>query len=190
MTVQQTSIPGVLILEPRVFGDDRGWFFESYRRDRLAELGIECEFVQDNHARSQKGVLRGMHFQWPHAQAKLCRVVQGAVQDVVVDVRTGSPTFGQWVDVVLSAENRKQIFVPRGFAHGYLVLSGTAEFVYKCDEVYHPEDDAGIAWNDPDVNIPWMLDSEPTLSGKDRLHPRLKDLSLARSPQMVVPSGD
>lgn len=173
----ETNLPEVCVLEPTVFADSRGFFFESYHQEKFAELGITARFVQDNHSRSVKGTLRGLHYQLRYPQAKLCRVVSGTVLDVAVDIRRGSPTFGQWVSVVLSAENKWQIFVPRGFAHGFVVLSETADFLYKCDEFYHPEDDHGIAWNDPDLAIDWQLTQPPLLSAKDARNPFLASLS-------------
>lgn len=174
-----TSLEGVLILEPRVFGDARGFFMETYHEGRFRELGILAHFVQDNHSMSVRHTLRGLHYQLRHPQAKLCRVVQGEVLDIAVDIRQGSPQFGQWVSVLLSAENKRQIYIPRGFAHGFLVLSETAEFLYKCDDVYHPGDDYGIAWNDPALGIEWGV-AAPLLSAKDERNP----------PLAAVPAGD
>lgn len=172
----ETELPGVLIIEPQVYADTRGFFMETYHAEKFAGLGISDAFVQDNHSRSARGTLRGLHFQLRHAQAKLCRVVVGEVLDVAVDVRRGSPHFGKWVSVLLSAENRRQIYVPPGFAHGFVVLSESAEFLYKCSEFYHPEDERGILWSDPDLGIQWGID-EPTLSARDQRHPRLAELS-------------
>lgn len=163
----ETSLPGVCLIEPRVFGDARGFFFESYHRDKFAEMGIYDQFVQDNRSKSSQGVLRGLHYQLLHPQAKLCCVVQGEVLDVAVDIRHGSPHFGKWVSAVLSAENKRQIYVPAGFAHGFVVTSETAEFVYKCSDFYHPEDEQGVAWNDPEIGIEWNVES-PLLSQKDQ----------------------
>lgn len=171
----ETSIPGVVIIEPRVFEDPRGFFMETYHREKFAEAGIRCDFVQDNHSRSRRGTLRGLHYQLRQPQAKLCRVVRGEVLDVVVDIRRGSPTFGKWTTVVLSADNRREIFVPRGFAHGFAVLSDTADFVYKCDDFYLPGDEKGILWNDPELGIEWSIEA-PILSEKDRVNPRLSEL--------------
>lgn len=182
MQIQETTLPGVYIIEPRVFEDSRGFFFESYNKNKFAELGIKCDFVQDNHSKSVQGTLRGLHYQLKYPQTKLCRVTQGEVFDVAVDIRSGSPTFGKWATVILSAENKKQIFVPRGFAHGFLVLSDTAEFVYKCDEFYHPEDEYGILWNDPDLNINWG-GATPILSPKDQCF-----TALAATPKNSLPS--
>jgi dTDP-4-dehydrorhamnose 3,5-epimerase len=177
-----TALPGVYILEPRVFSDPRGFFMETYHAGKLADLGIPAQFVQDNHSRSGRHTLRGLHYQLEHPQAKLCRVVVGEVLDVAVDIRRGSPTFGQSVSVVLSADNKRQIFVPRGFAHGFLVLSETAEFLYKCDAFYHPGDEFGIAWDDPALGIAWGAET-PLLSDKDRQNPRLADCPAERLPR-------
>ncbi len=171
----KTSIDGVYIIEPTVFGDARGYFCETYSAREFAENGLDYVFVQDNQSSSVKGVLRGLHFQKKHPQAKLVRVIAGEVLDVAVDLRKGSPTYGKWVSAVLSGENKRQLMIPRGFAHGFYVLSDTAEFCYKCDEFYHPEDEGGIIWNDPDIGIDWQLDGEPKLSEKDKKHPAFAD---------------
>ena len=163
----ETAIPGVLLVRPKVFRDDRGFFLESYQREKFARLGITDNFVQDNHSRSRSGTLRGLHYQLRHPQAKLCRVVLGEVLDVAVDVRRGSPTFGKWVSAVLSAENQQQIYIPPGFAHGFAVLSETAEFLYKCSDFYYAEDEHGVLWNDPELKIEWRV-SDPRLSEKDK----------------------
>lgn len=170
MEIIKTAIPDVLILKPKVFGDERGFFMETYRQSWFSELGIATDFVQDNHSSSIKGVLRGLHYQIQQAQGKLVRVISGDVYDVVVDLRENSPTFGQHVATVLSADNKEIFWVPPGFAHGFLVLSDKAEFVYKCTSYYAPDDERSILWNDPDLNIPWPLDDigEPTLSVKDQ----------------------
>lgn len=171
----ETEIPGVVVIEPTVFGDDRGYFMETYQIDDFAAAGIDKPFVQDNQSRSTKGVLRGLHFQIEHPQSKLVRVVSGEVFDVCVDLREGSPTYGQWEGVILSAENKRQFFVPRGFAHGFLVLSDTAEFCYKCDDVYHPNDEGGYRYDDPAFGIEWPeIDCEINLSDKDQVHPAFK----------------
>ena len=168
MNIIQTSIPDVLILEPKVFGDERGFFFESFNRAKFdAAIGKKVRFVQDNHSRSAKNVLRGLHYQIQQPQGKLVRVVQGAVYDVAVDIRQGSPTFGQHVGLELSAENKRMLWVPEGFAHGFLVLTESAEFLYKTTDYYAPEYERSIAWNDPTLNIQWPLTVAPTLSGKD-----------------------
>ena len=179
MNVIKTDIEGVVVIEPQVFGDERGYFFESFNAERFfAETGIDVAFVQDNESRSKRGVLRGLHFQRePYAQAKLVRVVQGRVIDVAVDIRPGSPTFGKYVATELSGENHRQMFIPKGFAHGYVVLEDDTVFQYKCDEYYHPESEAGIAWNDPQIGIEWPLsEDEIILSDKDRKHLTLKEL--------------
>lgn len=171
MNVITTAIPDVLLFEPRVFGDDRGFFFESFSQQSFEQaVGHPVNFVQDNHSKSCKGVLRGLHYQRaPYAQGKLVRCVAGAVFDVAVDIRPGSPTCGQWVGEILSAENKRQLWIPEGFAHGFLVLSDSAEFVYKTTNYYHPQSDAGIVWNDPLLDIRWPLTYAPLLSDKDRL---------------------
>ncbi|MDY7229549.1 dTDP-4-dehydrorhamnose 3,5-epimerase [Hyalangium rubrum] len=176
MKVTPTEIPGVLIIEPKVFGDDRGFFLETFNAKRYAEAGIPGPFVQDNYSRSVKGTLRGLHFQEPQPQGKLVQVVAGAVWDVAVDIRKGSPTFGKWVGVELSAENRRQFWVPPGFAHGFYVLSESADFQYKCTALYAPENDRGIRWDDPALAIAWPLsEGAPKLSAKDAAAPHLKD---------------
>ena len=175
MNVTKTAIPGVLILEPKVHGDQRGFFMETFRADRYAALGIAGRFVQDNLSRSAYGVLRGLHLQNPGAQGKLVTVLRGRVLDVAVDVRRGSPTFGQHVAVELSEENRLQFWVPRGFAHGFLVLSETADFFYKCDDVYSPSDEIVVRWNDPAIGIAWGI-NWPTLSARDAVAPLLADI--------------
>jgi len=168
MKATPLAIPDVLLIEPKVFGDARGFFYESYNQKAFeAAVGMAVDFVQDNHSRSVKGVLRGLHYQIQQAQGKLVRVVQGSVFDVAVDIRRSSPTFGQWVGAMLTEENKHQLWVPAGFAHGFLVLSDTAEFLYKTTDYYAPEHERCIAWNDPELNIDWPLDVEPTLSLKD-----------------------
>lgn len=177
MNIIQCNIPGPLIIEPRVFGDDRGFFMESWNAAAFAKAGLDLTFVQDNHSRSQKGVLRGMHFQNPEPQGKLVRVVHGAVFDAVVDLRCSSPTFGQWTGVILSAENMKMFWVPEGFAHGFLTLQDDTDFLYKCTAPYAPQHEASLAWDDPTVGIEWPLDSiEPKLSAKDAAGVRLADV--------------
>ncbi len=179
----ESSLPGVLFFEPQVFGDARGFFTTTYHAREFADLGVNCEFVQDNHSMSSKGTLRGLHYQLQNPQAKLCRVVRGAVLDVAVDIRVGSPNFGKYVSVELSAENKRQIFVPRGFAHGFVVLSDEAEFLYKCDNFYTPGDEYGVAWHDPQIGIEWNLSGEPQLSGKDAIAPLLKDIAPENLPR-------
>uniref|UniRef100_UPI004057BF2A dTDP-4-dehydrorhamnose 3,5-epimerase n=1 Tax=Candidatus Electronema sp. TaxID=2698783 RepID=UPI004057BF2A len=169
MKVQPTSIPDVLLIEPKVFGDERGFFFESFsQRQWQQATGLNTAFVQHNHSRSLKNVLRGLHYQVQQPQGKLVRVVQGEVFDVAVDIRRSSPTFGQWAGEILSAENKRQLWVPEGFAHGFLVLSESAEFLYQTTNYYAPEHERAIIWNDPDLNIVWPLAGEPNLSAKDR----------------------
>jgi dTDP-4-dehydrorhamnose 3,5-epimerase len=181
--VTQTPLAGVLVLEPKVFGDARGFFFESFNaRDFEQATGLRETFVQDNHSKSAKGVLRGLHYQVQHAQGKLVRVTQGAVFDVAVDIRQGSPTFGQWFGLELSAENKKQLWIPAGLAHGFLVTSDSAEFLYKTTDYYHPEFERSIVWNDPDMAIQWplqLLDSAPLLAAKDAEAPTLKESLLS-----------
>ena len=163
-----SAIPEVLIIEPRVFGDERGFFFESYNHKALAQLGLEVEFVQDNHSRSTKNVLRGMHYQLRHAQGKLVRVIAGTVFDVAVDLRRASPSFGRWVGVELSGDNKRMLWIPPGFAHGFLTLSESADFLYKTTDYWHPEDERCLLWNDASVGIDWPLVGEPQLAAKDR----------------------
>lgn len=180
MNIIETEIRGVYIIEPKVFGDSRGYFFESYsRKDFEAKVG-PVEFVQDNESKSCYGVVRGLHFQKPpHAQAKLVRVVKGKVLDVAVDLRKDSPTYGRHVSVELSEHNHRQVFIPKGFAHGFSVLSEEAVFQYKCDDYYAPETECAIAWNDPELNIDWRIPADQViLSEKDKRHPELKDLNL------------
>lgn len=177
MNVIECNIPGPLILEPRVFGDDRGFFMESWNAQAFAEAGLDLTFVQDNHSRSQKGVLRGMHFQNPGPQGKLVRVVRGAVFDAVVDLRRSSPTFGKWTGVMLSAENKRMFWVPEGFAHGFLTLEDDTDFLYKCTAVYAPQNEASLAWDDPAVGIEWPLEGiAPKLSAKDAAGAALADV--------------
>ncbi len=171
-----TEIDGVYVVEPTVFGDERGYFMETYSERDFKEAGLRYDFLQDNQSSSSKGVLRGLHFQKEHPQAKLVRVLSGEVFDVAVDLRANSPTYGKWVGVLLSAENKKQLMIPRGFAHGFLVVSETAEFAYKCDELYHPEDEGGIMYDS--VGIKWpKIDGDLILSEKDTRHPKLSELN-------------
>lgn len=167
MKATPTALPEVLLIEPRVFGDARGFFFESYNRRVLAVAGVSDEFVQDNHSRSKRGVLRGLHYQVEHAQGKLVRVTEGEVFDVVVDLRRSSPTFARWVGVSLSAENRHMLWIPPGFAHGFLVVSDVAEFLYKTTDYWYPEFERTLMWNDPAIAIDWPLSETPTLAAKD-----------------------
>ncbi|MGO5500494.1 dTDP-4-dehydrorhamnose 3,5-epimerase [Paratractidigestivibacter faecalis] len=183
-TFADTSIEGVKIVDVNAYGDSRGYFMETYKQSDFVAGGIGCVFVQDNQSSSIRGVLRGLHFQIEHPQSKLVRVVSGKVFDVAVDLRKDSATYGKWEGVVLSAENRRQFFIPRGFAHGFLVLSDSAEFCYKCDDVYHPGDEGGLMWNDPIIGIEWPAldgddlfdESQLVLSDKDRRHPPLSAL--------------
>lgn len=176
MKVTQTSLQGVLLFEPKVFGDARGFFLETWRDEQYRELGIKESFVQDNHSRSEKGVLRGLHFQLNHPQGKLVSVIRGEIFDVAVDIRQGSPTFGQWYGALLSDENHHQLYVPPGFAHGFCVTSDIADVYYKCTDLYHPEDEGSVIWNDPCINIQWPL-SDVKLSGKDSLAKELNSIS-------------
>jgi dTDP-4-dehydrorhamnose 3,5-epimerase len=179
MKVIATPLQGLLVLEPRVFGDDRGFFFESFNARRFAELtGVTAPFVQDNHSRSLRNVLRGLHYQIQQAQGKLVRVTAGAVFDVAVDVRQSSPTFGQWYGAELSAENKRQMWIPPGFAHGFVVTSEAAEFLYKTTDYWAPEHERAILWNDPAIGITWPLDGAPLLSGKDQAGKLLADADL------------
>ena len=182
MKVIETRLPGVLIIEPKVFGDERGFFQETYHEQRYQEMGIKERFVQDNHSRSGKGVLRGLHYQLKHPQGKLVRVTHGEVYDVAVDIRQGSPTFGQWHGTILSDENHRQYYVPPGFAHGFLVLSESADFFYKCTDYYYPEDEGAVAWNDPTLAIEWPL-TEVSLSKKDSAAPCLADIPTDQLPE-------
>jgi len=179
--VRETELSGVLIVDPAVFRDERGFFTETYHLSRYRDCGIEMSFVQDNLSFSRKGTLRGLHYQHPHGQDKLVQVLRGEVFDVVVDIRPDSPTFGRWVSVLLNGENMRQVLVPRGYAHGFYVLSETALFTYKCSDFYHPETEGGIIWNDPDLGIDWPV-TAPLLSEKDRAFPRLKDVPKNRLP--------
>lgn len=176
MKMTKTKLDGAVIIEPDVFGDNRGFFMESWNKKKMAEAGLDYDFVQDNHSKSTvKGTLRGIHFQkGDKAQAKLVRCVKGAVLDVAVDLRRNSPTFKQWVGVELSEENKKQLLIPRGFGHAFLTLTDDVEFLYKADNYYAPEADAGIRWNDPDIGVKWGVEN-PILSGKDKKNPFLKD---------------
>ena len=175
MNIIETTLPGVLLLEPKVFGDARGFFLESWNRKTFVEHGLDADFVQDNHSRSTRGVLRGLHYQLNEPQGKLVHVVTGAVFDVAVDVRKSSPHFGQWVGCELSAENHRMMWIPPGFAHGFLVLSDSADFLYKTTAYYAPQWDRGIRWDDPQIGVAWPLDGAPQLSAKDAVQPLLKD---------------
>jgi dTDP-4-dehydrorhamnose 3,5-epimerase len=175
VNVVPTAVPGVVVLEPKVFGDARGFFLESWNRRAFAQAGIDADFVQDNHSRSSRNVLRGLHYQLRQPQGKLVRVVAGEIYDVAVDLRRGSPTFGRWAGVALSAENRRMVWVPAGFAHGFLVLSEAAEVLYKATDYYAPEHERTIAWDDPDLAIAWPLAGAPVLSAKDAAGTRFRD---------------
>ena len=174
-TFNKTDIDGVYIIDVKSYGDNRGYFMETYKDSDFKAAGLDYNFVQDNQSSSRKGVLRGLHFQKTHPQAKLVRVIKGEVFDVAVDLRKGSKTYGRWVGVLLSEENHRQFMIPRGFAHGFVVVSDYAEFAYKCDDVYHPEDEGGIMWNDPAIGIEWPDVGEIILSEKDKVHPSLAE---------------
>jgi len=175
MNIIETALPGVLLIQPKVLGDARGFFLENFHAERYAKSGITDPFVQDNHSHSTQGVLRGLHFQRQHPQGKLVYLTSGTVFDVAVDIRKKSPTFGQWVGVTLVAETHQQFYVPAGFAHGFCVISEEADFHYKCTDYYHPEDEGGIRWDDPEIGIEWPL-AQPILSQKDANAPFLKDI--------------
>lgn len=174
MKIIKCEIEGLLIVEPVVFGDERGFFMETYSKTKYSEVGIDAEFVQDNHSKSTRDVIRGLHYQVNPGQEKLVRVLSGEVFDVAVDIRRNSPTFGRWEGVLLSAENKRQFYVPKGFAHGFCVLSDIAEFAYKCGDYYSPKDERGIAWDDPEIAIDWPL-THPILSERDKTHPKLSE---------------
>lgn len=182
MNVIPTAIEGVLLIEPKIFGDPRGYFYESYSVERYREHGIGPTFVQDNVSKSERGILRGLHLQNPHRQGKLVSVLDGEVYDVAVDIRAGSPTFGKHVAAVLSSENKRQLWIPPGFAHGFQVTTPTGIFAYKCTDSYHPECELGVAWNDPDLAIDWPI-KEPRLSKKDQDSPRLRDIPRDKLPR-------
>ena len=184
MNVQTTALPGVLILEPPVFKDDRGFFLETYHRDKYAAAGLSATFVQDNHSKSVYGTLRGLHAQWRKPQGKLVRCLAGAIWDVAVDIRTDSPTRGQWVGYDITAENFRQIYVPPGFLHAFVVTSETAEVEYKCTDVYDPGYELGVLWNDPDIGIEWPV-AEPVLSAKDAAAPKLADVDPEHLPTLA-----
>lgn len=178
-TFVETGIQGLVIVEPTVFGDDRGYFMETYNYNDFKEAGLDMVFVQDNQSKSKKGVLRGLHFQRKNPQGKLVRAISGEVYDVAVDLRPGSETYGQWRGVLLSAENKRQFYVPEGFAHGFLVMSDTAEFAYKCTRFYDPSDEGGLMYNDPDIGVEWPIaeDMDILLSDKDKKNPSFKELN-------------
>jgi dTDP-4-dehydrorhamnose 3,5-epimerase len=176
VNIIKTKLADCIIIEPKVYGDERGFFLETFQAERYSRAGITLPFVQDNHSRSTKGVLRGLHFQRSKPQGKLVRVVRGEVYDVAVDIRAQSPTYGQWQAVILSAENKRQFWVPPGFAHGFVVVSDSADFEYKCTDYYDPSDEGSLLWSDPDLRIPWPIES-PILSEKDALAPQLASLN-------------
>lgn len=184
MKVIQTDLPGCIVFEPRVFGDDRGFFYESFNHDKLAEHGLSPKFVQGNVSSSAQGVVRGLHYQWPNPQGKYVSVVEGEVWDVAVDIRRGSPTFGRWTAVLLSAENKRHFWVPEGFAHGFAVLSERAVFSYLCTATYDPQADAGVRWDDPALGIGWPIQS-PSLSEKDARAPLLAEIAPERLPTYI-----
>ena len=188
MKVIETKLSGVVIIESKVFGDTRGFFQETWLKSRYEAVGIKEEFVQDNLSFSTRGVLRGVHYQYPHAQGKLVSVAQGEVFDVAVDIRVGSPTFGQWEGVLLSGENHRQLWVPPGLAHGFCVVSDTVYFTYKCTDIYTPEAEGGVLWNDPDIGIEWPLE-DVVLSGKDKVYQRLRDIPAIRLPKFSEYGG-
>lgn len=180
-----TALPGVCLIEPKVFGDHRGFFMETYSKRMFEEIGINHEFVQDNHSKSTKGVLRGLHYQLIQPQAKLVRVTKGEVFDVAIDMRRGSPTYGKWIGEILSEDNKRMLFIPEGFAHGFVVLSDEAEFTYKCSDFYAPEHERGLIWNDPSIGIDWPIPEgmEPMLSQKDAAYPTFETLPEADQPE-------
>ncbi|MBM4254773.1 MAG: dTDP-4-dehydrorhamnose 3,5-epimerase [Deltaproteobacteria bacterium] len=184
MNVSKTPLPGVLLIEPRVFSDARGFFLETWQQTRYREAGLPLQFVQDNLSSSSHGTLRGLHFQYPRAQGKLIYVVHGTIFDVAVDIRVGSPTFGQSYDVELSSANNRQLYIPEGFAHGFCVVSEQAIVMYKCTDFYVPTDEGGVLWSDPDLAIPWPVRA-PTLSDKDQRYPLLRDIPVDRLPRYV-----
>lgn len=178
-TFHETEIEGVFLIDVRTYGDRRGYFMETWTESEFRNVGIDCRFVQDNQSASRRGVIRGLHFQKTHPQAKLVRVLRGEVFDVAVDLRRGSATYGKWAGALLSEENKRQLFIPRGFAHGFAVISDYAEFAYKCDDFYHPEDEGGVLWSDPVISISWPEFAEPLLSDKDMALPMLSESCFA-----------
>lgn len=186
MQVIPTKLNGVLLVKPKIFGDSRGFFLETWNKEKYLTAGFpDVDFVQDNHSRSSHKVLRGLHFQRQYPQGKLVRVTQGSVFDVAVDIRPSSPTFGQWIAHKLSEENAWQLYIPPGFAHGFCVLSQSADFLYKCTDYYHPEDEGGVLWSDPNINIQWPI-ANPSLSQKDQDYPPLKNVPLEQLPEVKV----
>lgn len=186
MKLIETDLPGCIVIEPRVFGDERGFFYESFNAQRFADAGLHLQFAQSNVSASTRGVLRGLHYQWPNPQGKLVSVLEGEVYDVAVDIRRGSPTFGRWTAVMLTAENKRHFWIPEGFAHGFAVVSERAVFTYQCTTVYDAAADAGIRWNDAALGIDWPV-ADPQLSGKDAVAPFLADVPAERLPQYVAP---
>ncbi|SDG47599.1 dTDP-4-dehydrorhamnose 3,5-epimerase [Dyella sp. 333MFSha] len=182
MKIVETALPGCIIIEPQVFGDSRGFFYESFNRAKFLDSGIDVTFVQSNVSRSARGVLRGLHYQSPHPQGKLVSVLEGEVYDVAVDIRRGSPTFGKWAGVMLTAENHRQFWIPEGFAHGFCVVSEHATFSYQCTDLYNAQADGGVRWDDPAIGVDWPI-SEPLLSDKDRKAPLLADIAEDRLPE-------
>jgi dTDP-4-dehydrorhamnose 3,5-epimerase len=182
MKFNETALPGCVVIEPQVFGDSRGFFYESYNEAKYREAGIDRRFVQSNVSRSARGVLRGLHYQWPHPQGKLVSVLEGEVYDVAVDIRRGSPTFGQWAGVMLTAENHRHFWIPEGFAHGFCVVSEHATFSYQCTDLYDAKADGAVRWDDPAIGIDWPI-SEPLLSDKDKKAPLLADIAPERLPE-------
>ena len=183
MKVTETKLPGAVVVEPKVFGDERGFFMETWNQARYEEAGLPARFVQDNLSFSTRGVLRGLHFQNPHQQGKLVQVLQGEVFDVAVDIRVGSPTFGRWEGVFLSSKNKRQFYVPEGFAHGFLVTGDSALFSYKCTAKYNPSAEGSVLWNDPEIGIEWPVETPPTLSKKDQAARPLREISTERLPR-------
>ena len=185
MKVEKTVLDGVFLINPLVYGDSRGFFFESYHAERYKKMGIQPNFVQDNISRSSKGTLRGLHYQLKHSQAKLLSVVSGSIYDVAVDIRVGSPTFGQWIGAILNDENHHQLFISEGFAHGFYVMSETADILYKCSNFYNPQDEHGLIWDDPNIGIHWpLLNRTPLLSKKDATNLKLSDIDHEFLPTM------
>jgi len=181
MNIEQTRLPGVVVLSPRVYRDPRGFFMETWNKERYADVGLPSAFVQDNLSESRRGVLRGLHYQHPAAQGKLLQVLRGEIYDVAVDIRRGSPTFGEWVGVVLSSDDQRQLYVPEGFAHGFVVMSESALFSYKCTDFYRPQDEGTVLWDDPDLGIDWPI-ADPILSAKDQAGVRLREMPAERLP--------
>ncbi len=189
MNIEHTRLPGVVVVGPKVYRDPRGFFMETWNKERYADEGLPAGFVQDNLSESRRGVLRGLHYQHPESQGKLLQVLHGEIYDVAVDIRRGSPNFGQWVGVVLSSDNQRQIYVPEGFAHGFVVTSESALFSYKCTDLYRPQNEGTVLWNDPDLGIDWPI-AEPILSPKDQAGRRLKEIPAERLPTFAAAERD